>query len=214
MSESGKPVSPADEFAAALEEHAPRYGLRLGGPIISRLREYYEQVMAWNARLHLVAPCPPAEFATRHVLESLLAAPHVATGAHVADVGSGAGLPVIPCLILRPDRRRAREGHGRRRALREDASTRRRLRHLPRARPLHRVVTGANQMVAAAKHPAPLRRRILARATRQVRPHLSSPTHPRIRPPLPLHNKSKVQSPRSKVKNFFLTLDLGLWTLD
>ncbi|HJU56559.1 MAG TPA: RsmG family class I SAM-dependent methyltransferase [Pyrinomonadaceae bacterium] len=105
MSESEKPVTFADEFDAALEEHAPRYGVRLDGQAIARLREYYEQVMAWNARLHLVAPCPPAEFATRHVLESLLALTHIARDAHVADVGSGAGLPIIPCLIARPDLR-------------------------------------------------------------------------------------------------------------
>jgi len=96
-------MSPADEFAGALEEYAPRYGVRLGGQTIARLREYYEQVTAWNARLHLVAPCRPAEFATRHVLESLLALAHIAAGAHVIDVGSGAGLPAIPCLIARPD---------------------------------------------------------------------------------------------------------------
>jgi 16S rRNA (guanine527-N7)-methyltransferase len=61
--------------------------------------------MAWNTRLHLVAPCPPAEFATRHVLESLLATLHLPGGARVIDVGSGAGLPVIPCLVVRPDLR-------------------------------------------------------------------------------------------------------------
>jgi 16S rRNA (guanine527-N7)-methyltransferase len=58
--------------------------------------------MAWNTRLHLVAPCSPAEFATRHVLESLLALAHLPTEAHLLDVGSGAGLPAIPCLIMRP----------------------------------------------------------------------------------------------------------------
>lgn len=68
-----------------------------------RLCEYYEQVNAWNARLHLVAPCSPAEFATRHVLESLFAVNYLAADARVADVGSGAGLPIIPCLIMRSD---------------------------------------------------------------------------------------------------------------
>jgi 16S rRNA (guanine527-N7)-methyltransferase len=105
MTESEKPVSSAGEFASALAERAPLYAVRLGEQTIVRLREYYEQVMAWNARLHLVAPCPPAEFATRHVLESLLALAHLAEGAHIVDVGSGAGLPVIPCLIARPDLR-------------------------------------------------------------------------------------------------------------
>ena len=96
-------MTEASEFASALEERAPRYGVRPDGQTIARLREYYELVTAWNTRLHLVAPCPPAEFATRHVLESLLAADYIAPGAHVADVGSGAGLPIIPCLIARAD---------------------------------------------------------------------------------------------------------------
>jgi 16S rRNA (guanine(527)-N(7))-methyltransferase RsmG len=97
--------SHADEFASALEKHAPLYDVRLSAPAIMRLREYYGQVIAWNARLHLVAPCSPAEFATRHVLESLLALPYLSEEARVVDVGSGAGLPIIPCLIVRPSLR-------------------------------------------------------------------------------------------------------------
>jgi 16S rRNA (guanine527-N7)-methyltransferase len=97
-----KPATLADEFKSALKEHAPAYALQLTTPEISRLGEYYEQVMAWNTRLHLVAPCSPAEFATRHILESLLALKHLPAEAHILDVGSGAGLPIIPCLIVRP----------------------------------------------------------------------------------------------------------------
>ena len=97
------PQTNADEFANALETHAPRYGVELSAQARLQLRRYYEHVSAWNPRLHLVAPCSAAEFATRHVLESLLALPFLTAGARVADVGSGAGLPIIPCLILRPD---------------------------------------------------------------------------------------------------------------
>jgi 16S rRNA (guanine527-N7)-methyltransferase len=50
-----------------------------------------------------VAPCEPEEFATRHVLESLLLLKHLPQHATIADVGSGAGLPIIPCLIARAD---------------------------------------------------------------------------------------------------------------
>jgi 16S rRNA (guanine(527)-N(7))-methyltransferase RsmG len=96
-------LSPPDEFDKALAEHAPAFGIRLGEGERARLREYFKLVSAWNKRLHLVAPCPPAEFATRHVLESLLAARFIGEGAQVVDVGSGAGLPVIPCLVVRPD---------------------------------------------------------------------------------------------------------------
>ncbi|PYS52279.1 MAG: 16S rRNA (guanine(527)-N(7))-methyltransferase RsmG [Acidobacteria bacterium] len=98
-----KRLSLADKFSSALEEYAPRFNINLNAQAVARLREYYEQVIVWNTRLHLVAPCSPAEFATRHVLESLLAVDYISEGARVVDVGAGAGLPVIPCLIARPD---------------------------------------------------------------------------------------------------------------
>jgi len=91
-----------DEFVVALETHAERYAGKLTLSEITRLRDYYEQVMAWNPRLHLVAPCAPAEFAVRHVLESLFALNFLPHEARVIDIGSGAGLPIIPCLIARP----------------------------------------------------------------------------------------------------------------
>lgn len=98
-------LSHANEFQRALQTHAALYGLRLDEEARARLCEYYLQVNHWNARLHLVAPCRPAEFATRHILESLLALEYLPENARVADVGSGAGLPIIPCLIVRPDLR-------------------------------------------------------------------------------------------------------------
>jgi 16S rRNA (guanine527-N7)-methyltransferase len=96
-------TTPLHEFTETLETHAARYGVQPGAPALSRLRDYYEHLLKWNARLHLVAPCSPAEFATRHVLESLTACAFMPEGARVCDVGSGGGLPIIPCLILRPD---------------------------------------------------------------------------------------------------------------
>ena len=96
-------LSPPDEFDKALAAHAPVFGVSLSEDERARLREYFELVSSWNRRLHLVAPCAPAEFATRHVLESLLAVRFIARGASLVDVGSGAGLPIVPCLVVRPD---------------------------------------------------------------------------------------------------------------
>ena len=79
------------------------FDLDLPAATVKRLGEYYSLLTRWNDRLHLVAPCSPEEFATRHVLESLLLLKHLPDGAKIADIGSGAGLPIIPCLIARPD---------------------------------------------------------------------------------------------------------------
>jgi 16S rRNA (guanine527-N7)-methyltransferase len=100
---SSEGMATVEDFIEALKQHAPAFGVRLNADEERRLGAYYEIVGRWSARLHLVAPCSAEEFATRHVLESLTALPFLSTGARVADVGSGAGLPVIPCLITRPD---------------------------------------------------------------------------------------------------------------
>ena len=79
------------------------FDLDLPAETVSRLGEYYSLLTRWNDRLHLVAPCSPEEFAVRHILESLMLLKHLPPNARVADIGSGGGLPIIPCLIARPD---------------------------------------------------------------------------------------------------------------
>jgi 16S rRNA (guanine527-N7)-methyltransferase len=96
-------TSAADEFKRALQTQAAGYRVKITNEAIERLGQYYELLSTWNPRLHLVAPCSPREFAMRHVLESLLLLPFLTPAASVADVGSGAGLPMIPCLIARKD---------------------------------------------------------------------------------------------------------------
>ena len=90
------------EFTNALEQNAARYGGELTAETVTRLSDYFKLVQSWNPRLHLVAPCSPTEFATRHILESLVALQFLKDDSKVVDVGSGAGLPIIPCLIVRP----------------------------------------------------------------------------------------------------------------
>jgi len=90
-------------FEQALKANQSVFEIDVAEEAISRLNAYYEMLNRWNARLHLVAPCSPEEFATRHVLESLMLLKHLPDSAKIADIGSGAGLPVIPCLIARSD---------------------------------------------------------------------------------------------------------------
>ncbi len=92
-----------EKFGQALWNNAAEFGIQLRAAEVTRLSKYYELLLKWNDRLHLVAPCSPEEFATRHVLESLLLLSHLPQKARVLDVGSGAGLPIIPCLIIRTD---------------------------------------------------------------------------------------------------------------
>jgi 16S rRNA (guanine527-N7)-methyltransferase len=97
--------TPTKQFAATLKLHAPDFGVELGAEHIAKLQDYYALLLQWNPRLHLVAPCAPEEFATRHVLEALLLLKHLPPYTALADIGSGGGLPIIPCLIVRNDLR-------------------------------------------------------------------------------------------------------------
>jgi len=70
---------------------------------VERLLDYVELLERWNATYNLTAVRDPGEMVTRHLLDSLAVAPHV-TGATLADLGSGAGLPGIPLAIVVPER--------------------------------------------------------------------------------------------------------------
>jgi 16S rRNA (guanine527-N7)-methyltransferase len=94
-----------ERLSQALRERAGDFAVQFRDDDIDRLSSYYDLILKWNPRLHLVAPCSPEEFAVRHILESLILLPYLSPGACVTDVGSGAGLPIIPCLIMRDDLR-------------------------------------------------------------------------------------------------------------
>jgi len=92
-----------NRFEQSLISNMGSFDLDLSAETVTLLDQYYSLLTRWNDRLHLVAPCSPEEFATRHVLESLLLLKHLPQNAKIADIGSGGGLPIIPCLIARPD---------------------------------------------------------------------------------------------------------------
>jgi len=92
-----------DDLASAIEKHRSAFAISLKCAQIGRLADYYEFVQEHNPLLHLVAPCSAEEFATRHILESLTLIEFLPQSTRFADVGAGAGLPSIPCLLVRED---------------------------------------------------------------------------------------------------------------
>jgi len=93
------------QFISSITQHQSAFGVELAVEKIERLADYYDLVIEHNPLLHLVAPCSAEEFAIRHILESLTLLEHLPHGAKFADVGAGAGLPSIPCLLVRQDLR-------------------------------------------------------------------------------------------------------------
>ena len=97
------PFKVREAFVQAIKTHQTAFGLDLLSGAIESLADYYELIQQHNKLLHLVGPCSPEEFAIRHILESLTLLEYLPHGSKFADVGTGAGLPSIPCLIVRED---------------------------------------------------------------------------------------------------------------
>ena len=91
------------EIGEAIRTNQNAFGVEVAEEKIERLADYYRLVQEINPILHLVAPCSAEEFAIRHILESLMLLEYLPEAVKFADVGTGAGLPSIPCLIVRED---------------------------------------------------------------------------------------------------------------
>ena len=65
--------------------------------------EIYRGLLAeWNGRMNLTAITDPREVAEKHFADSLAALPYLKPGMKVIDVGTGAGFPGVPLLIMEP----------------------------------------------------------------------------------------------------------------
>ncbi len=92
-----------EKFIDSVRANQSEFSLSLEQTQLEKLAIYYELVQKNNPLLHLVAPCSAEEFAVRHILESLTLLEYLPRNAKFADVGTGAGLPSIPCLLVRED---------------------------------------------------------------------------------------------------------------
>ncbi len=99
----GKLASMSDDLQLSIERNQAAFGLELRPEQIERLGAFYAIIQEQNPMLHLVAPCSTEEFAVRHILESLTLLHHLPRNAKLVDVGAGAGLPSIPCTLVRND---------------------------------------------------------------------------------------------------------------
>ncbi|HYG32470.1 MAG TPA: 16S rRNA (guanine(527)-N(7))-methyltransferase RsmG [Methylophilaceae bacterium] len=77
-------------------------GMTLPQEAKQKLLDYLDLIQKWNKVHNLTAVRDPEEMVTLHLLDSLSVLPFI-EGAHLLDVGSGAGLPGIPLAICKPD---------------------------------------------------------------------------------------------------------------
>ena len=69
---------------------------------LERFEIYHRLLAEWNEKMNLTAITDPAAVARKHFADSLAALPYLKSGMKVIDVGTGAGFPGVPLLIMEP----------------------------------------------------------------------------------------------------------------
>ena len=84
---------------------AERLGISLIDEQLSRFEKLSDLLVEQNKTMNLTAITDPDGIAVKHFADSIsvLTAAEMPQGARVLDVGTGAGFPGIPLLIMRPD---------------------------------------------------------------------------------------------------------------
>ena len=96
----------------ALQKALQAASISLPDEQVDKLDSFLALIDKWNRVYNLTAVRQVSEMIPRHIIDSLALLEHLslikndlqdANGVDVIDIGSGAGLPVIPLAIARPD---------------------------------------------------------------------------------------------------------------
>ena len=80
------------------------YEQRIGtGETGEKFSAFYALLSEWNKKFNLTRITEEEECRTKHFLDSAAGEKYFPRGAFAAEVGSGAGFPSVPLMILRPD---------------------------------------------------------------------------------------------------------------
>ena len=87
------------EIEGLIRENMPA----LDETAVARFALYFERLTEKNKVMNLTAVTEPEAVVKKHFIDSLAALPYLKDGAAVIDVGTGAGFPGVPLLIVRPE---------------------------------------------------------------------------------------------------------------
>ncbi len=86
-----------------LKEVFNRAGIVLNDLQVKQFMLYYHLLVEYNKMFNLTAITEPVDVFVKHFVDSVLPLRVIKEGVSVIDVGTGAGFPLIPLKIMRPD---------------------------------------------------------------------------------------------------------------
>ena len=93
-----------ERLCTLLQGQAQKYGVPLSENQLQQFDRYMDLLLSWNEKMNLTAIRDPEGVVIRHFADSLslFSAVSLQAGMRVIDVGTGAGFPGIPLLIVCP----------------------------------------------------------------------------------------------------------------
>jgi 16S rRNA (guanine527-N7)-methyltransferase len=88
-------------FHEALRRGLDAFRIALPDGAEALLERYADRLLAWNRKVNLTSITAPAEVAEKHLVDSLLVLPAVASSRTLFALGAGAGLPGVPLACAR-----------------------------------------------------------------------------------------------------------------
>lgn len=105
LTDDRSPRIRSPSLSKEIAEACQSLGIELPAGSVDALASYAESLWDWNTRLNLTRHTDVARFVSRDVGDATAILPHLVTGEHVLDVGTGGGVPGVILAILRPDLR-------------------------------------------------------------------------------------------------------------
>jgi 16S rRNA (guanine527-N7)-methyltransferase len=93
----------SDPDFPTLETACRQLAIELTQPQYDSLVRYTQLLRDWNTRINLVSRRDTCRILSYHVIDSLAVQRLIPRDARVCDIGTGAGFPGIPVVLVRPD---------------------------------------------------------------------------------------------------------------
>lgn len=89
-------------IAGIVEQEAKSMGILITPSELLSFEKYATELVKWNSKVNLTSITKDKEIAVKHFIDSLSIAPFISPDDRLLDIGSGAGLPIIPLKIIMP----------------------------------------------------------------------------------------------------------------
>lgn len=102
-SEKRRGAEEVEREIGELKTGLAQLGIEADAAAIQSFRTYLQFLHGYHGRVHLISHQDYGRISRRHFLPSLLGFPYLKGRVRVCDIGSGAGFPSVPLVILKHD---------------------------------------------------------------------------------------------------------------